>query len=1230
LRIAIDMQGAQTGSGIRGIGRYTLSMSKAIIKHASGKHEVIIVLNGLFGETIEPLRKEFAGLIPDSNIKVWYAPGPVAYILPENDFRRKAAEYIREAFLMSLEPDVIWIPSLFEDYYNNAVISIGNLGTNIPVIVTIYDLIPLVLQSIYLEYDIRFKENYFKTIEYLKKASGWFAISNYTAQEAVAILKLNESNVVVGYPGPNSIFKKINIEENVKLAFKNRFGIKKDFLLHVGIVEQRKNVFNLLKAFSQLSYELRKNYQLVFAGGNPAHIVNQIIAAAGELGISRDEIILTGYISDEELLYLYNICKLSVFPSWYEGFGLPVVEAMACGTPIICANATSLPEVIENEDAMFNPFDVNDISNKITKALTDDNFRTELISRGLKQSEKFSWDESAKIAIKLFEQFEGIENPLANNPIKNQINNKQILINKLICKIGSIDNKNFYNEDLKELTISLIENFYVESDFLNIASRNSEQEFNYFPSVSIIINTDGRVKSLATCLESLKFLHYPNFEVVVVSGPTNDGTKELCQKYAGQIKTAECSYRNLSMSRNIGISISSGEIIGFLDDDAIPEPEWINDIIPAFLDSAAGVAGGFVHDHTGKNYQWTFGTIDRYGNLNTSWNRPTPEFNFPYSFNYPFVMANSFFRRTAIIDVRGFDEEYEYFLDEGDIILRCVDKGWKVIQLDKGFVHHKFMSSQIRGENRVLKSWYSVIKNKTYFSLVNNQNYSTLQKILQVMNSSIEEFRKSAMWAVNKGLLEPDYIEIFEDEVNRGLKDGLIRGFEGKRKLPSKEKLQDDSGFNRFKHFKTLLEPEKQRCYVFLSKTYPPGSIGGVGRYIHCLARNIAGFGHQVHVLTEGRSHDTVDFEEGVWVHRICPRESAPPEGLNIPAHLWNYSNTMYEEACEIESRRHIDCVYAPIWDVEGIAFLERRKFKLVTSLQPTMAFYLDTNPDKCADKEFVDNFAAPVIALEKKLMTESDGIHAISNAIAEEISRVYRIDFKSENLHFVPLGLDDWTDLKKGSANLNSNGDYSNNNNTKDAESEHIDNHIIRIAFIGRLEHRKGIDVFLEIAPNLIEKYENVYIDIVGNDKISTSGGHTFRSVFEAENPEFAGNSRIVFHGEVDDRELRNFYSHADIIIAPSRFESFGLVHLEAMMFGKPVIGCNIGGMKEIIEDGFTGLLAEQGNADSLRSLIEELIKNRDIRLTLGKNARESYLKKYTAKKMAKGVISILEVHSA
>lgn len=736
-----------------------------------------------------------------------------------------------------------------------------------------------------------------------------------------------------------------------------------------------------------------------------------------------------------------------------------------------------------------------------------------------------------------------------------------------------------------------------------------ESEYSLFPKVSVIINTDGRADSLAICIESLKYLRYPNFEVVVAAGPTKDGTHELCRRYADFIKIAECAHRNLSMSRNIGIEISSGEIIAFLDDDSIPEPEWLNDIVPAFRDTETGVAGGFLHDHTGKNYQWTFGTLDRHGTADTSWKRPAPEFNFPYSFNFPHVMgANSLFRRAAIIDVGGFDEEYEYFLDESDIILRCVDNGWKIAQLDKGFVHHKFMTSRIRNEKKVLTSWYSIIKNKAYFSLVNDRGHSTLQKILDVLRLSIEEFRKNAMWAVNEGLLNPGYIEIFEDEVNRGLMDGLSRGIGGKRKLPSEERLR---GHHSFKRFHPLLESEKQRCYVFLSKTYPPGSIGGIGRYIHCLAREIAGFGHQVHVLTTGHSHDTVDFEEGVWVHRICPKKSVSPEGLKIPQHLWDYSDTMYNEACEIESRRHIDCVYAPIWDVEGIAFLERRKFKLVTSLQTTMAFYLDSNPDKTADKEFMNNFAKPVMFLEKKLMTESDGIHAISRSIAEEIGRVYKIDFKDENVNFIPLGLDDWTDLKNGQASFND-SDY-----------------VIRIAFIGRLESRKGIDVFLETVPDLIKKYENVYIDIVGNDKINTFGGYTFRRLFEAKHPELAGHPRIVFHGEVNDKSLRNFYCSSDIIVAPSRFESFGLVHLEAMMYGKPIIGCSIGGMKEIIEDGLTGLLAEPGNAASLRGLIEKLAEDQELRLKLGVNARKSYLEKYTARKMAEGVIRFLERYS-
>ena len=124
MRIVIDMQGAQTESRFRGIGRYTMSFSQAIALRRGG-HEIILALNGLFPDTIEPIRAAFDGLLPQENIRVWYAPGPVGERQPGNESRREAAECIREAFLASLAPDVIHVCSLFEGHTDDAVTSIG-------------------------------------------------------------------------------------------------------------------------------------------------------------------------------------------------------------------------------------------------------------------------------------------------------------------------------------------------------------------------------------------------------------------------------------------------------------------------------------------------------------------------------------------------------------------------------------------------------------------------------------------------------------------------------------------------------------------------------------------------------------------------------------------------------------------------------------------------------------------------------------------------------------------------------------------------------------------------------------------------------------------------------------------------------------------------------------------------------------------------------------------------
>jgi len=729
----------------------------------------------------------------------------------------------------------------------------------------------------------------------------------------------------------------------------------------------------------------------------------------------------------------------------------------------------------------------------------------------------------------------------------------------------------------------------------------------FFPTVSIIINTDGRAIPLATCLESLRYLRYPNFEVVVVAGPTRDGTHELCASYGDAIKFGDCPVRNLSQSRNISIALASGDIVAFLDDDSVPEPEWLDDVIPAFKDPEVAVAGGFLHDHTGKTYQWKFGTVNRFGVADTDWTRAAPEYNYPLSFNFPHVMANSAFRREAILDVGGFDEEYEYFLDETDIICRFIDSGWTVAQLDNGFIHHKFMPSHIRNDSRTLTSWFSVIKNKTYFSIMNGSRHSSMDTIIGEIQRTTTEFRTHVRWAIGEKLLPEKDLARYEDEVERGLRIGLARGLENQRRLPVVAEMKGDQ--TPFVRFDPIVPAIDQRCYVFMSRTYPPESLGGIGRYIHQLARTLAAKGHRVHVLTAGSGHDRVDFEDGVWVHRIEPKQHvAPssPELAGIPAHIWNYSRTMLDEAEEIASRRKIDAVYAPIWDAEGVALMGHPAFPLITSLQTTLHFYLDSNPGKKLDRAFMSDFIEPMMRVERLLLERSNGIHAISDSIVTEIEAAYKLKMDRDTLWTVPLGLEDWT----GKADI--------------ALPSPI-GQPLRLCFIGRLESRKGVDVLMQIVPDLLNEFPSIHIDFVGNFNIEGPSGKTWRQNFENASLPASTSERVTFHGEVSDAHLRGFYSAADVVLAPSRFESFGLVHLESMMFGKPVVGCRVGGMVEVVEDGVSGILATPGDAQSLKQSIVRLIEDAELRKRIGHAARARYLSQFTPQRMTDGVEAIM-----
>lgn len=403
MRVVIDLQGAQAENRLRGIGRYSLSLAQAIVRNR-GEHEVIVALNDQFPETIEPIRSAFDGMLPQENIRVWTSTAPVNALDPSNRWRREAAEQLREAFLASLKPDIVLVSSLFEGLVDDAVTSIGTFSSSIPTAVTLYDLIPLIHSRHYLD-NPTVQSWYLKKIDHLRRADLWLAISESSRQEAINYLGLPEDRTVNVSTAADDRFRVISISPEDDQRLRQRYGLTKSFLMYTGGIDYRKNVEGLIRAYARLSNDIRRNHQLAVVCSVQPESQRALENLARLEGLKADEVIFTGFISDDDLVSLYNLCRLFVFPSWHEGFGLPALEAMRCGAPVIAANTSSLPEVIGREDALFDPFSEEAISAKMAEVLTNEAFREELIHHGAKQAKKFSWDKSAYRAIAALERF---------------------------------------------------------------------------------------------------------------------------------------------------------------------------------------------------------------------------------------------------------------------------------------------------------------------------------------------------------------------------------------------------------------------------------------------------------------------------------------------------------------------------------------------------------------------------------------------------------------------------------------------------------------------------------------------------------------------------------------------------------------------------------------------------------------------------------------------------------
>jgi glycosyltransferase involved in cell wall biosynthesis len=240
-----------------------------------------------------------------------------------------------------------------------------------------------------------FKKNFWKNIE---KTNRIITISNYIKKEGIGF-GLPKEKLRVIHLGVDQEFFRIYPPQDLRLL-KKQYRLPEHFMLFVGSIEPRKNLKNLISAYLSLDKEIRKDIKLVLAGfkgwenGEIMELLKKV----------KSDVVYLGYLSIIELGKLYNLATLFVYPSLYEGFGLPPLEAMACGCPVVVSDAASMPEVCGDAAQYVDPHDIDSIAHGIVRVLSDGARRRSLIARGLARSRLFNWERAAKDHIAVFEE----------------------------------------------------------------------------------------------------------------------------------------------------------------------------------------------------------------------------------------------------------------------------------------------------------------------------------------------------------------------------------------------------------------------------------------------------------------------------------------------------------------------------------------------------------------------------------------------------------------------------------------------------------------------------------------------------------------------------------------------------------------------------------------------------------------------------------------------------------
>jgi glycogen(starch) synthase len=495
--------------------------------------------------------------------------------------------------------------------------------------------------------------------------------------------------------------------------------------------------------------------------------------------------------------------------------------------------------------------------------------------------------------------------------------------------------------------------------------------------ISVIIPTLNRAEALRNTLRALTLQTYPRFEVIVVNGPSTDHTTEVLAEYSGRLRTANNPKLNLAISRNIGLSKASGEIVAFIDDDAIPYSSWLMQLAAAYDGDHVGGAGGVVFDAGGFALQFRFSVCYRTGEARHDISKPLEQYQRPGADPFLYLQGtNMSFRRRCLIEIGGFDEEFHYYFDDVDVSMRMIDRGYMLKAIDRAAVLHKYLPSYARGPQGIIRDPFVAVKNRYYFALQSARTPTEHTRTLISLRRYRETERRRARSYFEDSLIDRDQLDYHLKRIDEGVTTGLAQA-KAKRRTRHEFPRHEPADFVPF----IPNGPRPDRLSIcFLSRELPPSEPGGVGEYPEDRAQEAARQGHEVHIITHASEESEVDFKDGVWWHRLTDLDPWPSELLSVPLnhhlmHLWG----AYQEVCRIQELSAVDMVVAPLWLCEGALCALDPRFATVLSLTTEMKDISELDPPWTDNRELPD-----LVGLETETFRSARYIHAISQEVLD------------------------------------------------------------------------------------------------------------------------------------------------------------------------------------------------------------------------------------------------------